>query len=293
MAEKQLNTRIQLKYDSYTNWTTKNPVLKAGELAIATIETNADGVKNAPSVVVKVGDGTTAYNELKFISAMAADVSPWAKAETKPTYQASEIEGLDSFIAGEIQDTNTEYVITKVDDYTYKLQYYTEDGTLADVADCDTIVIPKYDDSAIKADIAEIEGKVTTLVGEDTDKTVRSIAVEEVTKIVAGASEDFDTLKEMETWLTEHESSATEMNTAIQKNKTDISTINVELDDIDSKLTENDTAHTEINGRIDTVVGSVTTLDNSLATIAKTGNVNDLIQTEGDVLVFNCGYATL
>lgn len=33
-------------------------------------------------------------------------------------------------------------------------------------------------------------------------------------------------------------------------------------------------------------------LDASLATIAKSGNVNDLIQTAGDVLVFNCGTST-
>jgi len=32
----------------------------------------------------------------------------------------------------------------------------------------------------------------------------------------------------------------------------------------------------------------VTTLDNSLAAIAKTGNVNDLVQTAGDVIVFDC-----
>ena len=37
MAEKQLNVRVQLKYDTYANWTTNNPVLKAGEMAIATI----------------------------------------------------------------------------------------------------------------------------------------------------------------------------------------------------------------------------------------------------------------
>ena len=32
--------------------------------------------------------------------------------------------------------------------------------------------------------------------------------------------------------------------------------------------------------------------DADLAAIAKTGNVNDLIQTTGDVLVFDCGSAT-
>ena len=37
MAEKTFNTRILLKYDTYSNWTSKNPILKAGEVAIATI----------------------------------------------------------------------------------------------------------------------------------------------------------------------------------------------------------------------------------------------------------------
>ena len=32
--------------------------------------------------------------------------------------------------------------------------------------------------------------------------------------------------------------------------------------------------------------------DADLAAIAKSGNVNDLVQTEGDVIVFNCGTAS-
>lgn len=35
--EKILNTRIQLKYDSYTDWTTANTLLKEGEVAIVEI----------------------------------------------------------------------------------------------------------------------------------------------------------------------------------------------------------------------------------------------------------------
>ena len=46
MAEHTLNTRILLKYDSYANWTSNNPVLKAGEMAIATVASN-DGNKAA------------------------------------------------------------------------------------------------------------------------------------------------------------------------------------------------------------------------------------------------------
>lgn len=162
MAEKTINTRILLKYDTYENWTTNNPVLKAGEVAIATVPTNQGGVQNAPAVLMKVGDGTSDYKTLKFVSGTAADVYGWAKEATKPTYAANEITGLADFISGEIQDTDTQYRITKVDDYNYKLQSKakgTADTTFTDVS---TIVIPKYDDTNVKADITALE----TLVGE-------------------------------------------------------------------------------------------------------------------------------
>ena len=77
MAEKKLNVRVQLKYDSYTNWTTNNPVLKAGEVAVATIASgNTQEVNSvaAPQVLLKVGDGTSTYNALPFVSAKSADV---------------------------------------------------------------------------------------------------------------------------------------------------------------------------------------------------------------------------
>lgn len=81
MAEKNLNVRIALKYDTYANWTANNPVLKAGEVAIATIPT---GDKNnvstsLPAVLMKVGDGKSNYNVLPFLSAKAADVHAYAK----------------------------------------------------------------------------------------------------------------------------------------------------------------------------------------------------------------------
>lgn len=80
MPEKILNTRIQLKYDTYENFTTNNPVLKAGEVAIATVPTGGSLQQvTPPAVVIKVGDGTSEYNALPFASALAADVYAWAK----------------------------------------------------------------------------------------------------------------------------------------------------------------------------------------------------------------------
>ena len=135
---KNLNTRIALKYDSYENWQTHNPILLKGEIAIAElpVKANKDGVgvpnaegstpaiQNAPNILIKVGDGTNHYNDLKFVSALAADVYSWAKAATKPTYSAGEITGLDTYISQTIQDTNTQYRIVAVDNsaYSYKLQ---------------------------------------------------------------------------------------------------------------------------------------------------------------------------
>ena len=107
MANKTFNTRLKLKYDTYTNWHTKNPVLLAGELAICVVPANSNQATNEPAVLMKCGDGTSKFNELGWISGLSADVYGWAKSENKPTYSANEITGLSDYISGEIQDTNT------------------------------------------------------------------------------------------------------------------------------------------------------------------------------------------
>ena len=139
-----LNTRIQLKYDTYTNWYTNNPVLRAGELAIAEIPADTGTVPNEPAYLLKVGNGTAHFNDLDWISGKAADVYAWAKAATKPTYQASEITGLEDFIAGEIQDTNTKYQIVKNGNMGFKLQSQEKGvGTWTDVNTID-LTAPTY-----------------------------------------------------------------------------------------------------------------------------------------------------
>ena len=111
MANKTFNTRLKLKYDTYTNWHTKNPVLLAGELAICVVPADSNQATNEPTVLMKCGDGTKTFNELGWISGLSADVYEWAKSENKPTYSATEISGLSNYIAGQIQDTDTQYKI--------------------------------------------------------------------------------------------------------------------------------------------------------------------------------------
>ena len=66
-------------------------------------------------------------------------------------------------------------------------------------------------DAALQA----LDGKVTTLVGEDTNKSARAIAAEETAKIVAGADASYDTLKEIADWISSHSTDAAAMNSAI------------------------------------------------------------------------------
>lgn len=52
--------------------------------------------------------------------------------------------------------------------------------------------------------ISLLTGQVGTLIGNDTNKSVRDIATEEVSKVVANAPEAFDTLKEIADYLADH-----------------------------------------------------------------------------------------
>ena len=120
-----------------------------------------------------------------------------------------------------------------------------------------------YDDlaAALKA---LIDGKadgsvVTTLVGEDTGKSVRTISAEEVAKIVAGADENYNTLKEIADWIMSDTTGATKM-------ANDITRLDAILDGI------GDTT----SGEYATVVAYVEAMINALgiADYAKTADVN-------------------
>lgn len=99
MAEKTLNTRFQLPYDTYTNWSAKNPKLKKGEMVQVEVPAPKDAIIQAPSVLIKVGDGTHNFNDLAWASGLAADIYDWAKAATKPSYSTSELTNDSGFVS--------------------------------------------------------------------------------------------------------------------------------------------------------------------------------------------------
>jgi hypothetical protein len=107
MQMAQLNTRVVLRNDTAGNWTTADAnndlVLLKGEIGIE--------YDTAGKVKMKVGDGTSKYNALPFVSALAADVYEWAKAATKPSYAISEISNALEYRLATIDAANHKYAL--------------------------------------------------------------------------------------------------------------------------------------------------------------------------------------
>ncbi len=251
----------------------------------------AQGVDRAGQNVSLTSDQYERYLELS---------NQLAKAANKPTYNASEIEGLSDFISGEINDTNTTYKIEQDGSDAHKLILYSKEAgsqtwnPVSTITTADTI----YDDTELNNEIdalkdligetgvaaqiaaalgaldksdaavggqfvtsvsqtdgvvsvtraalqasdipalgvdkitglqtaldskasanalSAIDGKVTTLIGDDTAKSVRTIANEELAAqlIPEGAAESLNTLQEIAAWIQEHPDDASAMNSAI------------------------------------------------------------------------------
>ena len=222
MAEHILNTRITLKYDTYENWQKSTLVLKAGEVAICAVPSGVTvaGITKPPAVLQKIGDGVHVFKDLPWLQAVASDVHTWAKEASKPTYAANEITGLDTYIAGQIQDTDTQYTIIKGDnDYTYKLMsrakgaenYSTEVATLS-------IPDPSVDINALKALVGDtavatqISEAIAALKLSDTYEQ-KGAAAAVKTALLGDAAEAYNTLGKLEDAVIAAKASADEKTT--------------------------------------------------------------------------------
>ena len=179
MAEHMIETRILLRYDTLSNWMASELILKQGEVAVAKIpygttigSSDHTPLNTPPAIGLKVGDGVSYFNELPWVQGIAGDVYNWAKQQTKPTYTANEIQGLDTYIqehgggsgGGSGSDTPTPvasriYQIVRgtggnVD--KYYLQYRTSDSN-------DWTI-----DTTHYIDLAQLT-KITNWLGEDLD----------------------------------------------------------------------------------------------------------------------------
>lgn len=302
MAEKILNTRIQLKYDTYANWKSVNPVLKAGEMALATIQSNADDIHSAPTVLIKVGDGTNKYNDLPWASAKAADVYSWAKTATKPEYEASEIKNLSDFISGEIQDTNTTYRIVQGSATNIvKLQKHEITDATGTWADVGTVTIT---DAALTAKVGANESAIEALqnlVGTVAVATQITNAITTAKQELIGKNTDAATADTI--WGAKNHATALDgaMNTRVEALENAVG----QDGSVDERITEAiqalDKADTAVDKQFVTAVsetdGIITVSRKALAAadipslaISKITNLQTTLDGKQDNLVFNTAY---
>lgn len=229
-----LNTRIQLKYDSYKNWVEKNPTLLSGEVAIAYLPprpeaepTNPAPTAAASATLIKVGPGE--FNALPWLSATAADVYSWAKkTETEFTswvktlvdvsdidlsnyYTKSEVDGLiDAVDTGVMAittgTTNGTIAVDGTDVAVFGLgsaAYTNSDAyaTAAQGALADTAVQPAaIANMATTSDVATAKQEAITDAANaaaliyKTEDEIKTIAADEIGRLI-DASGDAETLK--------------------------------------------------------------------------------------------------
>ena len=109
MAEKQINTTIILRNDTTSNWTTKDPVLKEGEL----------GVENGTNKF-KIGDGTSKWSELGYAGGDEAK-----NFEVVPTgAEENDIQAIVRVVgSSEVHTGDTAIVKRGIGDGTAKMSY--------------------------------------------------------------------------------------------------------------------------------------------------------------------------
>lgn len=174
MAEKVLNTRFQLKYDTLANWTKNNPILKAGEVGVATIpsSTSNSGL-TPPAVGIKVGDGTTAFNSLNWIQAIAGDVPSWAKESNHATVSKLINDAIDAIPATASGAGTKEFTSAKL----IKSITQDEGGKITDVT---------YEDIAISSVVGLTDrlSGIDTEVGKKLNADVASAAASTSNKLI-------------------------------------------------------------------------------------------------------------
>lgn len=147
-------------------------------------------------------------------------------------------------------DDNNGHIASKVDGSTITID---ENGIVRGLPVDDalsSISTNPIQNKVVKAKVDEIESSISTLNG-DGEGSVKKAVADGIAKVVAGAPEDFDTLKEMSDWITNHENDASAMNSAIQDNKNAITTLQTDKAD----KTEIPTELPANGGNADTVNG--------------------------------------
>ena len=160
-----------------------------------------------------------------------------------------------------------------------------------------TNINKKVDQSAYDSKISAIEGSVqgvtnavgnvtanvNVLVGQDANKSARTIASEEVAKIIANAPEAYDTLKEIADYIATDATGAAELSNKVTQNTEDISKLR---EDLTNESTTRTNAISGINSSIEGLESRIKDNEDGISSLGtdvaglktKDGELTELIQ---------------
>ena len=156
MAEKTIKTRIINKHGALADWLSSSTILKAGEIALAYVETTKPdgqgGTYTIPTYLMKVGDNEHTFSELEWVAAPASDVYAWAKKENL---------ALSDIPMADVTDT-------------LKSTFYTETEIDTKIADLNTAIGGKAASSHTHGNIANggTLGTASRVVVTDSSKKI-------------------------------------------------------------------------------------------------------------------------
>lgn len=228
MAEKTLTTRIISKHADLAAWSTSTLVLKAGEIALASINTTKPdgqgGSITVPTYLMKVGDGAKTFKELNWLAAPASDVYGWAKKqnlalEDIPTMDADHIPTLE---------------VSKINGLGSRLESLESAvGTGGSVADAIAAAINALDvdastdaDGVVIASISEADGKIAVTRRALKANDIPALAIAKITdlqdKLDALVAKDTALEGSITQEVTDRKDADTTINAAISELKTAI-----------------------------------------------------------------------
>nr|DAH39542.1 MAG TPA: hyaluronidase [Caudoviricetes sp.] len=153
------------------------------------------------------------------VDALESAVGEGGSVAAQITAEIAKLDKADEAVAGKYVSAVSEEdgVITVVradlPDYTNTYAAKEHNHAIADVIGLQTAL----GDKANATDVNALSGKVSTLIGEDTGKSIRTIANEELAAqlIPEGAKDSLDTLQEIAAWIQKHPDDASAMSAAI------------------------------------------------------------------------------
>lgn len=199
MAEKTLTTRIINKHADLAAWSTSTLVLKAGEIALASINTTKPdgqgGSITVPTYLMKVGDGSKTFKDLNWLAAPASDVYAWAKKQNLaladiPTMDAAHIPTLE---------------VSKINGLTTRLENLeasvgtggSVDTKIANAINALDVDASTDTDGIVIASISETDGKISVTRRALTAGDIPALAIGKIT----GLQDKLDALDAKDTSL--------------------------------------------------------------------------------------------